>query len=58
MKNMKVVVVVEGGLISVYSDFPEYVSLEVIDLDGESPDYERAEQASQCLEIIEPEEDY
>lgn len=58
MKNMKVVVIVEGGLISVYSDFPEYVSLEVIDLDGENPDYERAEQASQCLEIVEPEEDY
>ena len=63
MTKPKVVITIEGGLIAVYSDFPEYVSVEVIDLDGENPDYERAEQASQCLERVEiegesePEED-
>lgn len=57
MEKTKVIVVVEGGLLAVYSDFPEHVSLEVIDLDGENPDYERAEQASQCLERIEIEEE-
>jgi len=57
MTKPKVVITLEGGLITVYSDFPEYVSVEVIDLNGENPDYERAEQASQCLERVEIEEE-
>lgn len=57
MTQTKVVITIEGGQITVYSDFPKYVSVEVIDLDGENPDYERAEQASQCLERVEPEEE-
>lgn len=57
MNKTKVIITIEGGLIAVYSDFPEYVSVEVIDLDGENPDYERAEQASQCLERVELEEE-
>ena len=57
MEKTKVVITLERGLITVYSDFPEHVSVEVIDLDVEDPDYERAEQASQCLERVEIEEE-
>lgn len=54
MERTKVVITLEGGLIAVYSDFPNNISVEVIDLDEEDACEKReiCDHISQLLERV------